>query len=142
MWLGVLKTVRAGIMPPARKGQLSAAERAALEQWIKYRAFGIDPQNPDPGQVTLRRLNRVEYANTVRDRMGVEFKAAEEFPPDDTGYGFDNIGDVLTTSPLLLEKYMQAAETIVAQGVPTTDRFVREATVGGAAFREGEPKAD
>jgi len=85
--------------------------------------------------VTLRRLNRVEYANTIHDLMGYDFRADEEFPPDDTGYGFDNIGDVLTVSPLLLEKYMQAAEAIVSGGVPTTPRVVQERTVTGKEFR-------
>src|SRR5205085_3940995 len=109
-----------------------------LQKRIKYDAFGIDPKKPDPGRVTIRRLNRVEYRNTIRDLMGFDFKADEEFPPDDTGYGFDNIGDVLTISPLLLEKYMQAAETIVAAAVPTVARVVREETVPGAAFRDPE----
>ena len=67
-----------------------------LADWIKHDVFGIDPDEPDPGRVTIRRLNRVEYRNTIRDLMGIDFKAEEEFPPDDTGYGFDNIGDVLT----------------------------------------------
>jgi len=114
LWWAVLKNLRAGIMPPAKKPRPPETEKRRLEDWIKYEAFGIDPKDPDPGRVTIRRLNRVEYRNTIRDLMGIDFKAAEEFPPDDTGYGFDNIGDVLTVSPLLLEKYMQAAETIVA----------------------------
>ena len=70
---------------------------------------------PIPGHVTLRRLNRVEYRNTIRDLMGVDYDTHENFPPDDSGYGFDNIGDVLSLSPLLMEKYIQAAETIVAK---------------------------
>src|SRR5687767_8556456 len=138
LWLRVLKNVRAGLMPPARKSQPTADEKRTLEQWIKYKAFGIDPQHPDPGRVTLRRLNRVEYRNTIRDLMGVDYKTEEEFPPDDTGYGFDNIGDVLTISPLLLEKYMQAAETIVAQAVPVTSRVVREVNIPGSRFRRDD----
>ena len=86
-------------------------------------AFGIDPADPDPGHVTLRRLNRVEYRNTIRDLMGVDYDTAENFPPDDSGYGFDNIGDSLSLSPLLMEKYIQAAETIVAKAVPTEPKF-------------------
>ena len=96
-------------MPPADKPQPSDEERRLLEDWIKYGAFGIDPKDPDPGRVTVRRLNRVEYRNTIRDLMGVDFDTDSEFPPDDTGHGFDNIGDVLTLSPLLLEKYIAAA---------------------------------
>ena len=92
--------------------------------------FGIDPANPDPGRVTLRRLNRVEYRNTIRDLMGVDYNTTENFPADDTGYGFDNIGDVLSVSPLLMEKYLKAAEKIVEQAVPT-----RAAHRGRAAHR-------
>ena len=81
--------------------------------------------------MTIRRLNRVEYRNTMRDLTGFDFKAEEEFPPDDTGYGFDTIGDVLSVSPLLLEKYMQAAESIVAAAVPTVSWLVPEMKVQG-----------
>ena len=101
LWSKVLKNVRAGVMPPEKKPRLSEAELKHLEQWIKYQAFGLDPKSPDPGRVTVRRLNRVEYRNTIRDLMGVDYKVEDEFPPDDTGYGFDNIGDVLSVSPLL-----------------------------------------
>ena len=84
-------------MPPEKKPRPSARAKAdAGDTGSSSDVFGIDPQNPDPGRVTMRRLNRVEYRNTIRDLMGVDFKAEEEFPPDDTGYGFDNIGDVLT----------------------------------------------
>ena len=66
---------------------------------------------PDPGRVTVRRLNKVEYKNTVRDLLGVDFNPTENFPADDVGHGFDNIGDVLTMSPLLMERYLEAAES-------------------------------
>src|SRR5688572_26706251 len=129
LWFAVLKNVRAGLMPPEKKPRPSAEQVRMLEMWIKHTALGIAPANPDPGRVTIRRLNRVEYRNTIRDLMGVDFKAFEEFPPDDSGYGFDNIGDVLTVSPLLLEKYLQAAETIVANAVPTVSKVVGERTI-------------
>src|SRR6185436_19772482 len=103
----------------------------------KYEAFGIDARNPDPGRVTARRLNRVEYRNTIRDLMGIDFPSEVEFPPDDTGYGFDNIGDVLTVSPMLLEKYMVAAKAIVSEAVPTVARVVPERTIAGSRFRAG-----
>jgi hypothetical protein len=118
LWWAVLKNVRANIMPPAGEEQPSADERRRLFDWVKFDAFGIDPENPDPGEVTLRRLNRAEYRNTIRDLMGVEFDTGDAFPADDTGYGFDNIGDVLTLSPLLMEKYLQAAAAIVDEAVP------------------------
>ena len=140
LWLKVLKNTRAGLMPPEKKPKPSAEERAKLEQWIKYSAFGIDSKNPDPGRVTVRRLNRVEYRNTIRDLTGHDFRVEEELPPDDTGYGFDNIGDVLTISPLLLEKYMQAAEVIVASAVPRVPRVVAEKAIPGTEFRKAEGK--
>src|SRR3954470_10239459 len=135
LWLKVLKNVRADIMPPAKKDRPNADELNTLAKWVKYGAFGINPADPDPGRVTLRRLNRVEYRNTVRELTGVDFRTDEEFPPDDTGYGFDNIGDVLTVSPLLLEKYMQAAEKIVSEAVPLVPRVVREGAIPGNRFR-------
>jgi hypothetical protein len=141
LWLAVLKNVRAGMMPPRDKPQPAVAELAALEEWIKREAFGIDEENLDPGRVTLRRLNRVEYRNTIRDLMGLDYNTLEEFPPDDTGYGFDTVGDVLTVSPLLLEKYLQAAEAIVSKAVPTAPRLVAERTVGGDRFRSADGPA-
>jgi hypothetical protein len=134
LWWSVLKNVRAGIMPPAGKPRPADAELRLLADWIKRDVFGIDPQNVDPGRATIRRLNRIEYRNTVRDLTGFDFKAEEEFPPDDTGYGFDTIGDVLSVSPLLLEKYMQAAESIVAAAVPTVSKLVPERTYRGSEF--------
>jgi hypothetical protein len=113
-----MKNVRAEIMPPPDEARPSDDEREQLFKWIESDVFRIDPNNPDPGQVTLRRLNRVEYRNTIRDLMGVDYDTTDEFPADDSGYGFDNIGDVLTLSPLLLEKYLQAAERIVTRAVP------------------------
>jgi len=135
LWFKVLKNLRAGIMPPQKKPRPPAADLHKIEAWVKYTAFGLDPANPDPGRVTIRRLNRSEYRNTIRDLMGFDFKADDEFPPDDTGYGFDNIGDVLSVSPLLLEKYMQAAETIVAGAVPTVAKVAPEQVIAGSEFR-------
>ena len=138
VWWTVLKNVRAGIMPPAGKPRPNTKEIQVLADWIKRDVFGLDPVQPDPGRVTIRRLNRVEYRNTIKDLMGIDFKAEEEFPPDDTGYGFDNIGDVLTVSPLLLEKYFQAAETIVKSAVPTVSKRMPDRTYRGVEFRGEE----
>ena len=134
LWLKVLQNVRAGIMPPAKKDRPSPAEWAHIERWIKYRAFALDPGNPDPGRVTVRRLNRVEYRNTIHDLMGVDFDTENLFPPDDTGYGFDDIGDVLTVSPMLLEKYLAAATTIVQEAVPLVPRVMPEQRIRGVEF--------
>ena len=138
LWLAVLKNVRAGIMPPQDKARPNAEQKRALERWIKDEAFRLDPRDPDPGRITIRRLNRVEYRNTIRDLMGFDFRVDEELPPDDTGYGFDNIGDVLTVSPMLLEKYMQAAEAIVAGAVPRVSKVIAERTLPGSGFGRAE----
>src|SRR6185369_5965205 len=119
LWFRVLLNTRAGLMPAERKPRLSPADQQTLERWIKYQVFGIDPNNPDPGRVTLRRLNRVEYRNTVKDLIGVDYNTDHEFPPDDSGFGFDNIGDALTISPMLMEKYVAAAQAIVSEAVPS-----------------------
>ena len=137
VWWRVLKNLRAGLMPPAKKAQPSKEQKELIVQWIKHSVFLADPLNPDPGRVTIRRLNRVEYQNTIRDLIGVDFDAQGEFPPDDTGHGFDNIGDVLTMSPMLLEKYMVAAEEIIAQAVPVVDRVPPEQVIPGAQFQNG-----
>src|SRR2546426_10347469 len=100
-------------MPPENKPQPTPAERDLITRWVGSCFFQCDCKHPDPGRVTLRRLNRAEYNNTIRDLVGVEFQPADDFPADDSGYGFDNIGDVLSLSPVLLEKYLAAAERIL-----------------------------
>ncbi len=137
LWLRALKNVRAGLMPPPRKPQPDAGQKQALDQWIRSAVFHIDPQNPDPGKVTVRRLNRVEYRNTIRDLLGVDFETDKEFPPDDAGYGFDNIGDVLTLPPMLLEKYLAAARTVVNRAVPAVARVPAERILPGRSFEGG-----
>lgn len=139
LWLAALKNVRGGLMPPREEGEdvprPTAEEVTTLSDWIKYDAFGIDPKNPDPGRVTARRLNRVEYRNTIHDLMGFDFNSEVEFPADDSGNGFDNNGDVLTISPLHMEKYLAAAETIVERAVPKVSRIIRERVAVGKDFR-------
>src|SRR3954447_17416363 len=142
LWLEVLKNVRAGLMPPADEERPTAAERKQLFNWIERDAFGIDPDDPDPGRLTLGRLNRAEYRNTIRDLMGVNFDTSGEFPPDDSGYGFDNIGDVLSVSPLLMEKYLRAAEQIVQKAVPTKPLVIAEKRIPGDKFRSDDGKAN
>ena len=143
-WERVLQTVRSGEMPPKkRKVQPSSQERTNLVAWIDRTLFPIDPSRPDPGRVTLRRLNRVEYNHTIRDLVGVDFEPAADFPQDDVGYGFDNIGDVLSTPPILLEKYLKAAEDILDRAIvtgpvaPRTTRYAPsriEGHAGGGAL--------
>jgi len=134
LWWRALRMVRAGMMPPVEMTPLTAEEKQTLETWIKRSAFHGDPNNPDPGHVTLRRLNRNEYRNTIRDLIGVEYDTQNDFPQDDSGHGFDNIGSVLTVSPLLLEKYLAAARTIIGQAVPLASKMTPEKKLTGIEF--------
>ncbi|NOZ40327.1 MAG: DUF1592 domain-containing protein [Planctomycetes bacterium] len=112
LWGKVWDNVLAEVMPPADMPQLTETERRTLSRWIGQTVFQLDSGAPDPGRVTIRRLNRVEYRYAVLDLLGIDFEVAEHFPVDDTGYGFDTIGDVLTVPPTLMEKYFVAAEQI------------------------------
>jgi mono/diheme cytochrome c family protein len=117
-WEMVLQKIRTGEMPPKGLPRPSEAERLAVIAWLEQLFEQSDKQaKPDPGRVTARRLNRSEYTNTIRDLLAVDFRANQEFPSDDSGAGFDNIGDVLTISPVLMEKYMNAAERIAARAI-------------------------
>jgi mono/diheme cytochrome c family protein len=118
-WEHVLEKVRSGEMPPRGAPRPPAKQIEAFTRWLGALFTRLDREiKPDPGRVTARRLNRAEYNNTIRDLLGVDFKPAEDFPPDDSGYGFDNNGDVLSLSPLLMEKYLKAAERIAAAAIP------------------------
>src|SRR5262245_9831281 len=118
LWDKVKEMVSNKQMPPKGKPQPSDAERKSIVAWIDSVAIKVDcGLARDPGRPTIRRLNRNEYNNTIRDLIGVDFKPAESFPSDDVGYGFDNIGDVLSMPPLLLEKYLTAAEQIVEKAI-------------------------
>ena len=123
-WQAVWRNLRAGTMPPADEPRPTPGEHATLIRFIERDVFALDPARPDPGAVTLRRLNRVEYANTIRDLSGISFDASQIFPADDTGHGFDTIGAVLSMSPILMEKYLEAAATIaerIVAAMPTAE---------------------
>jgi hypothetical protein len=142
LWLNALNYLRSGLMPPGTNSRPSDAEKLLIANWIKTSVFKFDPKNPDPGRVTLRRLNRVEYRNTIKDLMGLDYNTDIEFPADDTGYGFDTIGDVLTISTMLLEKYVAAAKDIISQAVPTDSKVIAETVIAGTRFRPtGETNA-
>jgi len=112
-WEKVAAKIRTGEMPPEDEERPDPAAAAAVSRWIDEHLARADAAAPaDPGRVTTRRLNRAEYNNTVRDLLAVDLQPADEFPQDDSGYGFDNIGDVLSVPPLLAERYMVAAERV------------------------------
>ena len=116
IWELVLDMVTTDQMPPPEGEQPSMEASEAFVSHIESIFEHADlTAKPDPGRITVRRLNRVEYKNTVRDLLGADFNPTENFPADDVGYGFDNIGDVLTVSPLLMERYLEAAEAIATR---------------------------
>lgn len=117
-WDKIVRKLRTGEMPPKGIPRPAQEKTDALIHYLESQ-FEIADRNikPDPGRVTARRLNRNEYSNTIRDLLAVDFHAERDFPTDDSGNGFDNIGDVLTISPVLMEKYMAAAETIASRAV-------------------------
>lgn len=144
-WQRVLTRLERGEMPPPEMDQPEPEERQAIVAWLKAALADPDCSQPqDPGRVTLRRLNRIEYQNTIRDLLGVEFNAVAVFPRDELGFGFDNNGDVLSLPPVLLEKYLQAAEDIAAQAIVTPEavegprqRFEWGELHGGSAAADG-----
>ena len=113
-WIRVLDQLRSGEMPPQGrpKPSFDDAERFTKAVHGIFERFDRTAK-PDPGVVTMRRLNKAEYVNTVRDLVGVTIPLAEDFPADQMGHGFDNIADVLTLSTLQLERYLASAEAIV-----------------------------
>jgi Protein of unknown function (DUF1592)/Protein of unknown function (DUF1588)/Protein of unknown function (DUF1587)/Protein of unknown function (DUF1585)/Protein of unknown function (DUF1595)/Planctomycete cytochrome C len=117
-WERVKEMLELGEMPPKGKPRPTEAELERLTSWIDATIAKTDcAGETKPGRVTIRRLNRVEYNNTVRDLVGIDFQPADDFPSDDVGYGFDNIGDVLSMSPILVEKYVAAAGQIVEKAI-------------------------
>jgi len=155
VWDNVLHMLRTGEMPPMERKRPPAAEIEAVTAAIEGVLANLDcSKTPNVGRVTVRRLNRVEYNNTIRDLLGVDFQPAADFPNDDVGYGFDNIGDVLSTTPLLFERYLAAAETVLQkvitvpetvqardtrlQGLRVSRGTGEETNGGGVLYGEGD----
>lgn len=109
--------ISTGEMPPKKKPQPTEHERLILTQWLDALLAYVPLDAPvDPGWCTPHRLNRAEYQNTIRDLLHLEDRAAQvadKLPRDDTGYGFDNIADVLAISPIAVEQYLAVAEAAI-----------------------------
>jgi hypothetical protein len=120
LWEKVLRKLRSREMPPPGAPRPDAATYEVLVNAIEGERDRLVDVRPKPGRPTLHRLNRAEYANAIRDLLSLEVDVSELLPTDDAGYGFDNIGDVLTVSPALLEKYLLAAGKISRQAVGDT----------------------
>ncbi|MDG2175210.1 MAG: DUF1592 domain-containing protein [Gammaproteobacteria bacterium] len=117
IWEKVMVKFRGNLMPPVGQPAPDAEERLAF---VNYLQAGIDSStlaNPNPGNSSLHRLNRTEYGNVIRDLLGLHVDISEYLPADDEGYGFDNIADVLRTSPSLLEQYLTASRKIAELAV-------------------------
>jgi mono/diheme cytochrome c family protein len=112
-WLTVLNRVRAGEMPPKGKPRPSEEEVRALTDWISGTAAAAEAARRAQGRVVLRRLNRVEYENTMRDLLGVQVDLQDLLPADGSAAGFDNVGEALHTSSFLMEKYFEAADKVL-----------------------------
>ena len=121
VWEKAIRKVRVGMMPPQGATQPDAATRARLVSWLADAMDHAATVAPNPGRPLLHRLNRAEYANAVRDLLALNVDPATLLPPDDSAYGFDNIGDVLGMSPVLLERYMDAAGKVSALAVGDPD---------------------
>jgi hypothetical protein len=120
LWEKVIRKVRAGMMPPAG---MPRPDAAALDGFVTYLETSIDraaAASPRPGRTALHRLNRAEYANAIRDLLALEIDATTLLPPDDESSGFDNIADVLTVSPSLMERYLSASWNISRMALGNT----------------------
>ncbi len=111
-WEKILRKLRSREMPPVGMPRPTDVTYQALVSAIENERDRLAQVRPNPGRPTLHRLNRTEYANAVRDLLGLEIDVSEMLPADDIGYGFDNIGDVLQVSPVLLERYLSVARKI------------------------------
>ena len=142
-WEKIFRQISTGQMPPVGKAQPSAADRAAF---VASLGRGLDAHAasaPDPGRATIRRLNRVEYANAVRDLLALDVDVARDLPPDNSGYGFDNIADVLSVSPTLMDRYVAVAGKVarLATGLASPKAFVTsyEVPKDGSIRNSGRP---
>ena len=160
VWEKVIRKLRGGAMPPPGAPRPDKATYDSLATYLETSIDRAAFANPNPARITVHRLNRTEYANAVRDLVGVDLDAETLFPVDDSGYGFDNMGAVLSVSPALLERYLSAARKIgqMAIGDPSmgpidetfevTDNLMQDGRMGedlplgsrgGAAIRYSFP---
>ena len=111
-WEKVVAKLRGGMMPPAGRPRPDAATYDAVAGWLEGELDRAAAADPNPGRTTVHRLNRVEYSNAVRDLLALEVDPEALLPPDDEDEGFENIADVLSVSPTLMERYLAAARRI------------------------------
>ena len=117
-WDAILRKLRTGEMPPPGSPKPAASQIKAMSQRIEIEIERVDrAASANPGRVTARRLNRAEYNNSIVDLIGVNISPADDFPQDDSGYGFDNNGDVLSLSPSQMDRYLASAEKVARAAI-------------------------
>jgi mono/diheme cytochrome c family protein len=121
VWEKVIRKLRTSAMPPIGRPRPDQAEYNSFATYLETALDAAAAAKPNPGRLGVHRLNRAEYANAIRELLALDVNGEALLPADDSGYGFDNIGDVLSVSPLLLDRYMSAARQIsrLAIGDPT-----------------------
>ena len=121
VWEKVLRKVSANQMPPMNLPHPDDAARKAFTSYLQTELDRAAAGHPNPGHPTIHRLNRAEYSNAIRDLLALDVQPGSNLPPDDSGYGFDNIGDVLSLSPVLIEKYMSEGRAVARLAVGDTE---------------------
>jgi hypothetical protein len=116
-WRAVLDRLKAGEMPPKDKPRPPIADVQRLTKWIGGQMESADAARREQGRAVLRRLNRVEYENTIRDLLGIHVELQELLPADTAAHGFDNVGEALHTSSFLMEKYLEAADIALGKAI-------------------------
>ena len=124
IWETVVHKLRIGLMPPREEPQPSAETRQAFLGALIGSLDSAAAEQPYAAVTKVHRMNRAEYANAIRDLLGVEADIAEQLPSDGGDFGFDNIGEVLTTSPMLLERYLTVAIRVADMAVGNTEAVV------------------
>ena len=129
LWEKVVRKLRTGVMPPPNMPQPSGADRLAILTWLETSLDAASAAKPNPGRTeTLRRLNRTEYQNAIRDLLALDIDAASLLPADESGHGFDNV-NVGDLSPTLLNRYISAAQKISRLAVGSTQSSLQNDTI-------------
>ena len=121
LWEKVVRKLRTGAMPPAGMPRPDKTTYDSLATYLERQLDQAAAADPYPGRPSVHRLNRFEYTNAVRDLLAVEIDGEAFLPADDSRHGFDNIGDVLTVSPLLLERYLSTAHKVTRLAIGDRD---------------------
>ena len=144
VWEKIVRKLRSGSMPPVGRPRPDDATYDSLANWLETQLDRASAVSPDPGRPALHRLNRAEYVNAIRDLLALEIDPESLLPPDESGFGFDNIADVLSLSPALMERYFLAARKIsrAAVGDPATESSVATYTVHEALIQDDRISED